>query len=503
MARFAVLVGCEEYSDPALYKAPFCHADVQMFSKTLTEYCDIEKHNILELLFSFDNVGDPETILHMLRNLGKRTEEGDTVLFFFSGHGLLNEDGEAYLALPKSNTEDLPATALSIRSLNDVLRLERRKNVRILDTCHSGFDARDARTAPQFLESITSEAHGWVTLASCHPSEQSFVDHDRRQGVFTAALCDAIADGFSPDDDILPELLKLRVCSKVDEYVRNNPTKRQTPTLNGSITGNFEILRRRPVSQSPPTETPTGTDVDRLERLRGLRRFADVGNKDHRELLLSYMGYVRECFGEAAGSFTSLDGESLELFEPTRCDLMPLSFSKEVTSTAERKGWESLHTVVVEREYEELDFIQRFTRSFEPARLKSIKHKVEQPASWPESYTEAVLLTSGYLPGIRIGFYLLPLRVSAKLFGLRGTISDGKRQDQLTLIQCSTATLALKPQFDRRMIAQFITDWVARSVRAYQEVTDKRIEALEREVVDLAAEVRRTELLDKEPEDLN
>ena len=43
MNRYAILIGCEEYTN--FSNICFCHADVELIRSTLIEYCDYEDKN--------------------------------------------------------------------------------------------------------------------------------------------------------------------------------------------------------------------------------------------------------------------------------------------------------------------------------------------------------------------------------------------------------------------------------------------------------------------------
>ncbi|HKK90098.1 MAG TPA: hypothetical protein VJ936_01750, partial [Desulfobacteraceae bacterium] len=62
-------------------------------------------------------------------------------------------------------------TAIAIRDISNELRIEGVKCFRIFDSCHSGFDVRDARINEDTLMRgvLGSLPDGWVTIAGCAP----------------------------------------------------------------------------------------------------------------------------------------------------------------------------------------------------------------------------------------------------------------------------------------------------------------------------------------------
>ena len=49
------------------------------------------------------------------------TEKGDSILFYFAGHGV-KEDEKGYLLLADSKASDLQKTALDLAKINELLR---------------------------------------------------------------------------------------------------------------------------------------------------------------------------------------------------------------------------------------------------------------------------------------------------------------------------------------------------------------------------------------------
>ena len=236
MNRYAILIGCEEYTN--FSDICFCLADVELIRSTLTEYCDYQEKN-MKVITQYKGCDDtPEVIYRVLGELIDKAEPEDTVLFYFAGHGV--KDGEhGYLLLSDSSSKNYGTTALDLSKINKLLRNKKINGIIILDACHSGINARNAFN-PLVIDKINDT--GCITLASCSENQESNTYTEQEQGVFTYFLCEEIkrTENGKP---IYIEQLKLSVCSSVEKWAEDN-NKNQTPTLNGQSVGNIPIAIR-------------------------------------------------------------------------------------------------------------------------------------------------------------------------------------------------------------------------------------------------------------------
>lgn len=237
MKRYAIIISCEEYIEyPDI---SFCHADNMLIQETLCKYCDYEYNNLLSLtLYPGSEFNNPKDILSKITEIINKSENGDTILFYFAGHGLFFNNN-AYLLLPDTKESNIEDTALSLTKLNTCLSKNDRCNFRIFDACHSGFDSIGF-SSNSFTDIVLQQ--GWVTLASCSKEENSYPDPTLGQGIFTYFLCESIKE-FNTSDLIYAEELKIKICNKMSKWCEEK-NKKQTPTMNASITGNMPLAQR-------------------------------------------------------------------------------------------------------------------------------------------------------------------------------------------------------------------------------------------------------------------
>jgi uncharacterized caspase-like protein len=177
--KWAVVIGVNAYGDPGIPALRYCVADARLVAKTLQDDCGYPAGNILLMTTS-----EPETHRRPNKFCEGRVKEwlaqaqpGDTVLFFFSGHGFRDESGDqGFLALEDTEKANLGLTSLRTDNIRDYLRQCRAtQKLLVLDCCHSGGDKDVERAGPSSEEMATpfGKAEGLLTLASCGKSEVS------------------------------------------------------------------------------------------------------------------------------------------------------------------------------------------------------------------------------------------------------------------------------------------------------------------------------------------
>jgi uncharacterized caspase-like protein len=191
----------------------------------------------------------PADTLDEIEKLVRGAASGDTILFYYAGHGHLH-GSETFLLLPHTEPDAWQQTAIPLGDISDRMRAADRVNVRIFDACHSGIDVRDGaeHLNPRgFSRAVLEETQqGWITLAACSEDESSYPDVTASNGIFTRALCDSIIG--MPPGPVFPEDLKLRLVERVTRRTIQLGCK-QTPVLNAFVRGNVAIAERR----IPPT----------------------------------------------------------------------------------------------------------------------------------------------------------------------------------------------------------------------------------------------------------
>ncbi|WP_051831037.1 caspase family protein [Streptomyces violens] len=128
------------------------------------------------------------------RALSRAAEEAtDLLLVYYSGHGVLDDDGLLHLALPHTDRANLKYTALPLTHVKrDLAEARARARVLVLDCCFSG-RAIEAMAAPEDLVVGQLPVSGTYTLTSTNATSPSYAPLGSQNSAFTSALLTALA----------------------------------------------------------------------------------------------------------------------------------------------------------------------------------------------------------------------------------------------------------------------------------------------------------------------
>ncbi|MBE9207662.1 GUN4 domain-containing protein [Nostoc sp. LEGE 06077] len=198
-----LLVGVNQYQDEGIpclsYSAQDCQglgaalsAATEGFpQKELRIYCDDSEH--LPLV---------ENVRKSLQEIAAVTKAIDTVLVYFSGHGMLEPSSKkVVLCLQDTQQEDLVNTGLQLQELLQILEnCAAQQQLVWLDACHSGdltfLGAKGDKNAllnptqelVEILRQRAAKRKGFYALLSCDRGQQSWEFPQLGHGVFTYYL---------------------------------------------------------------------------------------------------------------------------------------------------------------------------------------------------------------------------------------------------------------------------------------------------------------------------
>lgn len=229
----ALLVGIDQYPDPA-HRLDGCIHDVEAFADILTGRVAPEALRLDTLL---DGDATRDAVIARFRSHLGQAEPGDTVLFFYAGHGSRERAPEAFWTAEPDRLDetlvlwdsrqpggwDLADKELAV--LIQELDAKSAHVVVILDCCHSGSGTRalierpekvrrfptDARIRPieSFIEGVQANAEriietGWdlgtkgrhILLAACRDDQEAseYSAAGRKVGAFTHFLVDVLKE---------------------------------------------------------------------------------------------------------------------------------------------------------------------------------------------------------------------------------------------------------------------------------------------------------------------
>jgi tetratricopeptide (TPR) repeat protein len=186
----------------------------------------------------------------------------DIIYVFFAGHGVLDPHDDGYFVANDSDPQNLHATALPFREVDDILsnRLKASLVVLIADACHAGrlgWSSYAPDIPSRAAEPLASIGHGdrsFLKLLASRPSEQSFEDAawNGGHGMFTRALLNGLEGAADRDGDRV-----VRAAETIDYVSRRVPEltdARQHPRVAGTFDGQTPLaLSMKPEASAPRT----------------------------------------------------------------------------------------------------------------------------------------------------------------------------------------------------------------------------------------------------------
>ncbi len=230
--RIALVIANYEFEDPKFSRLVSPSRDAEALVSVLGD-AEIGGFQTIPL------VNEEYTVIrNQIDRLYRKRRKDDLLLLYYSGHGIIDDDNDLYLAARDTREEMLSSTTIEaefIRRLID--KTGSRRNVVILDCCHSGaFSSGGAKavlgSSIGLQEIISGSGYGRVTLTASNALEYSW-EGDRISGsaselVFTHFLVQGLQTGaadINKDGAItLDELYDY-----VYDQVLSSGGKRQTP----------------------------------------------------------------------------------------------------------------------------------------------------------------------------------------------------------------------------------------------------------------------------------
>jgi|MTBAKSStandDraft_2_1061841.scaffolds.fasta_scaffold21325_2 hypothetical protein len=475
MTRYSIFISVEEYEH--FLPTKFTHADSKLMHSTLTEKCDYALQHSLLLNLSPSDPKKPSEILAEIIKTVSGSEPGDSILFYFAGHGHYSE-GQAYLILPNTVPDAFETTALSLADISKELRKPQRACYRIFDACHSGLDVRDddgVLDTKAFIREITHDVSGWVTLAACREDQLSIGDPQIGHGIFTYYLCNYISS-LDVNEHIYPELLKLRVADDVYSHSKKLGFS-QNPTLNASISGNISLATRR-ADPSQKAEAIEQSKEDISARIVRLAQVPSIIENDYLFEILNLI--VAECQKEFEKNNNFNFG--LSIGEPIRADDIPSYMESDVVDFSKRQSLQPRHNLSRhEEEYEENTYFSAMSMLYPKKKRVSVSYYIGQKSEYPPSATIVSLKGDDRCtPDLEVLIYVIPLQMTACML-----VSAFKKGwppfgDEAKIV-CQSYQL-LKPGDTKERIKEVAPFAVKRTMDKLDTIITNRLNLLEREM---------------------
>ncbi|MGF9946096.1 caspase family protein [Priestia megaterium] len=479
MKRFAILMGTEEYM---LYpETKYCHKDVDLLESTLINYCDYAEQDVITKKFTIFDQPTPKEILSEIKQLVERTQQGDTILFYYAGHGLIHK-GDSYLLLPNTQHDNIEQTALPLRDISESLRKSERINIRIFDACHSGQDVRSASgltvDSQEFTQQLIvhPERDAYVTIAACKENEYSYPDSTFQQGIFTYYLCESIKE-FQVDERIYPETLKIKLCEKMEQWCDINQ-KYQTPTMNSSISGNIVIAQRKSQTSNNSSDIKKLeiNDLPLAQRIEQMRSAFPIDEKTHIQKLEEYLETISQYLNLKIEDIKKFSGE-LALNAPVLPADTPDNIKKIIVQYVKTNNYKTKHQIEMNKVYEgDHGLFPQFTR-----RLKHTEYIIEATPDYPHSFISVEIKSDYYVPNATIFIYVLPLIASTCIIRGYECWYNDSGSEKITKI-VSPKFIKLNEENENKIIEQTVDGLITNVNKAFEKIISERLEYIEREL---------------------
>ena len=208
--RYALLIGVAKY-ETGITQLPYDIYDVAALQKALTRNGGYEEQNVIAMTTNVP-ISDAKypirrNIVVTLTQLSRKLKPQDSLLLYFSGHGV-SEGGKQYLLGADASIEALSLTALSVEDLQERLNaISVGQLVTILDTCRNDPSpplpaGANKAVYPQLAKGLEVKGYdslkntktpAYMEIFSCSEGERAQVFRSEHQNsVFTYYLVEGI-----------------------------------------------------------------------------------------------------------------------------------------------------------------------------------------------------------------------------------------------------------------------------------------------------------------------
>ncbi len=284
---WVLLIGVNQYQDPTFPALKYAAIDCQGISKALAAATDPFPHK--EFLIHNDLVEQTPSLARVefsLRRLVAESQVQDTILIYFSGHGVVEPiEQQTVLCLSDTDRQHLLNTGLPIQVVLELLRhCAAHSQLLWLDACHSG-NMRSLEQSPKMSSGLEIDRHlrstesggiqlnpstqllaslrqavsnrGFYALLSCDEGQQSWEFPDLGHGVFSYYLMQGLNGAAADDQGIIDaDSLYRYVYRQTMQYI--DRTNQQVRLANQVKREHGELSRAPEYSHQTPKRIVSG-----------------------------------------------------------------------------------------------------------------------------------------------------------------------------------------------------------------------------------------------------
>jgi WD40 repeat protein/uncharacterized caspase-like protein len=265
---WALLVGVNQYQDESFPNLDYSAMDCRELGIALNDAT--AEFPCKQIMIHHDFAAEPPTLAaidQQLQWIAATAKPQDTVLIYFSGHGVIEyRTYQAVLCLQDTRSEALLETGLRMQTVLQRLETcEARQQLVWLDACHSGSlimrGARDVGESMmsanptvqlvQVLRSRASQSRGFYALLSCDEGQRSWEFPELGHGVFTYYLIQGLRGEAADNEGVIEaDSLYRYVYRQTVQYIQQK--NQQLRALNEEK----RLRRESPLYPEYPPQTP-------------------------------------------------------------------------------------------------------------------------------------------------------------------------------------------------------------------------------------------------------
>ena len=224
---YVVAIGISEY--PGDMKLNYAAKDAASLSDAIKSHGKPLFRGIETQLIS-DQQATRSAVLKGLTWLREQMTQNDYGIFFFAGHGDLDNDGSLYFLPVDADSKDLLSSAVPAEQVKRALSGIPGKLITIIDACHSagiagskiGKRRGDSPLTDDLIRDLVTDESGVVAMCSSTGREFSLENNEHRQGTFTLAIVEGLSGkaDFNKDGVVYLNELDTYVTDRVKELTR-------------------------------------------------------------------------------------------------------------------------------------------------------------------------------------------------------------------------------------------------------------------------------------------
>ena len=280
--RNALVIATSQYRDARLRRLAAPLNDAKAFAAVLKdpEFGNFAVTTVLDK--------DAAVVAEAIEGFCLDRDPDDTIVIYFSGHGVTDDAGNLYLAARNTTREHLRSTGVSDGFLRDVLRTCRAQSqVLVLDCCFGGAFTK-AMLAKGEADQVNIEAtfggvgSGRVIITASNARQFAFEDEGEVEALRRSVFTKTIVEGIRSGDADLDQDQQISVDDLYKFAYRQIaiPGSNQTPTItNIGLEGTIVLARAKARSVATPAAAVTSVGAPRVRDLRPFTRIHDSGQE--------------------------------------------------------------------------------------------------------------------------------------------------------------------------------------------------------------------------------